>query len=210
MQLGAGMPPAMPPPMPLGFPPNSGAAMKGVNGPAASPFGSPLMPTVPLSQQSSPGMPPGMATPPVASKFSRKAYGGRRHAKKYVDVLNPSGQSSNAPAALPSNLLPMMPGPSTEFKGNFFVPSPVTADTSDERTDEQILDQPPAIGNPSSRPSSRNENEDGGDQQSQDPDPPPQEMNAAPPPMFFDPMAFSQSKAQASPKRSRYPGVRNN
>lgn len=28
-------------------------------------------------------------------------------------------------------------------------------DTSDERTDDQTLDQPPAIGNPSSRPSSR-------------------------------------------------------
>lgn len=61
--------------------------MKGVNGPAASPFGSPLMPTVPLSQQSSPGMPPGMATPPVASKFSRKAYGGRRHGKLAVGQI---------------------------------------------------------------------------------------------------------------------------
>jgi len=84
----------------------------------------------------------------------------------------------------------------------------MNADTSDERTDEQTLDQSPAIGNPSSRPSSRNEDEDGGDQQSQDPDPPPQEMNAAPPPMFFDPMAFSQSGAQASPRKSRYPGIR--
>ncbi|KAL9988868.1 hypothetical protein ACROYT_G003360 [Oculina patagonica] len=120
----------------------------------------------------------------------------------------------------------MMPG--TEFKGSFFVPPPVNTDTSDQRTDEQAPDQPPAIGNPSSRPSSRNEEEDGGDQQSmhsrsssasltsaevrsymmpQDPDPPPQEMNAAPP-LMFNPMAFSQPKAQASPRKSRYPGIR--
>ena len=45
-------------------------------------------------------------------------------AKKYVDVLNPSGKSST-PAMLPSSLLPMMPMPGPEFKGNFFVPSPV-------------------------------------------------------------------------------------
>lgn len=31
----------------------------------------------------------------------------------------------------------------------------VLLDTPDERTDEQTLDQSPAIGNPSSRPSSR-------------------------------------------------------
>ncbi len=41
----------------------------------------------------------------------------------------------------------------------------------------------------------------------QDPDPPPQEMNAAPP-LMFNPMAFSQPKAQASPRKSRYPGIR--
>jgi len=45
-------------------------------------------------------------------------------AKKYVDVLNPGGKSSNS-AMLPSSLLPMMPMPGAEFKGNFFVPSPV-------------------------------------------------------------------------------------
>jgi len=45
-------------------------------------------------------------------------------AKKYVDVLNPGGKSSNS-AMLPSSLLPMMPMPGPEFRGNFFVPSPM-------------------------------------------------------------------------------------
>lgn len=44
----------------------------------------------------------------------------------------------------------------------------------------------------------------------QDPDPPPQETNSVPPPMFFDPIVFSQPQAQASPRKSRYPGIRKN
>ena len=41
----------------------------------------------------------------------------------------------------------------------------------------------------------------------QDPDPPTQDVHVVPPPMF-NPNAFS--KAQASPRKSRYPGIRNN
>ena len=44
----------------------------------------------------------------------------------------------------------------------------------------------------------------------QDPDPPPQETNSIPPPMFFDPIVFSQPQAPASPRKSRYPGIRKN
>ena len=44
----------------------------------------PGRPTLPGSLQPSPGMPNGMATPPVASKFSRKAHGGSRHGKQLV------------------------------------------------------------------------------------------------------------------------------
>ncbi|XP_022790160.1 protein transport protein Sec16A-like [Stylophora pistillata] len=224
MQLGGGRPPSVP--LSNGFLPSAGSPMNGAHDTSAAPppFGVPFLPNVPAGQQSSPGMPPRMTTPTTPSKFSRLAHGGRRHAKKYVDVLNPSSQSSNASAPLPSGLLPMMPGPTTEFKGNFFVPAPVTST-------DQSADQQPAIGNPSSRPSSRNEEEDRGDQQSQhsrsssvsltsaevrsymmpqDPNPPPQENSFVPPPMFFDPMAFSQPKAQASPRKSRYPGIRKN
>ena len=47
-------------------------------------------------------------------------------AKKYVDVLNPSGQSSNGPAMLPSSLLPSFPGATAEFNpANLFIPAPV-------------------------------------------------------------------------------------
>lgn len=61
-----------------------GAAVKGVGGrAAASPFGAPHMPHVP----GSPGSPPGMPTSPVASKFSRKAHGGRRHGELVVKCL---------------------------------------------------------------------------------------------------------------------------
>ena len=41
-------------------------------------------PTVPGNLQSGPGMPTGLATPPVASKFSRKAHGGSRHGELLV------------------------------------------------------------------------------------------------------------------------------
>lgn len=44
----------------------------------------PGRPTLPGSPQSSPGMPTGMATTPVASKFSRKAHGGSRHGELLV------------------------------------------------------------------------------------------------------------------------------
>lgn len=46
--------------------------------------------------------------------------------KKYVDVLNPSGQSSSGSAMLPSSFLPTFPGPVTEFNpAQMFVPAPV-------------------------------------------------------------------------------------
>ena len=44
----------------------------------------PGRPTLPGSLQSNPGMPTGMTTPPVASKFSRKAHGGSRYGEQLV------------------------------------------------------------------------------------------------------------------------------
>lgn len=54
---------------------------------APPPFGAPLLPNVPASQQSSPGMLPGMTTPSTPSKFSRLAHGGRRHGKCLAYVI---------------------------------------------------------------------------------------------------------------------------
>ena len=46
--------------------------------------------------------------------------------KKYVDVLNPSGQNSSGSAVLPSSFLPTFPSPVTEFNpAQMFVPAPV-------------------------------------------------------------------------------------
>lgn len=49
-------------------------------------------------------------------------------AKKYVDVLNPTGQSSsNGPVMLPNSLLPTFPGPTAAINpATLFVPTPVT------------------------------------------------------------------------------------
>ena len=49
-------------------------------------------------------------------------------AKKYVDVLNPTGQSSaNGPVMLPNSLLPTFPGPTAAINpASLFVPTPVT------------------------------------------------------------------------------------
>lgn len=62
-----------------------------MGGRAGSPPFSPMLmpnvpgrPTLPGNLQPSPGMPTGMATPPVASKFSRKAHGGSRHGEQLV------------------------------------------------------------------------------------------------------------------------------
>ena len=49
-------------------------------------------------------------------------------AKKYVDVLNRTGQSSaNGPVMLPNSLLPTFPGPTAAINpASLFVPTPVT------------------------------------------------------------------------------------
>ncbi|XP_068695445.1 protein transport protein Sec16A-like isoform X2 [Montipora foliosa] len=214
MQLGAGRSPMMP----IGNVASAGATTRGLGGPVSTPFSPPSV--------QAPGIPEPVrdgeisAAPPSVSKFSRKAYGGGRLGKKYVDVLNPSGQTANGPAMLPNSFLPSFPGPVNDFNpAQLFVPAPVPAgDASDTFSSAE-----PVVANPGSRPSSPHEFEDGSDQHSQHsrsssvsltsaevrsymmpqvPDAPPQNMA----PVFYDPSSFNQSKAQGTPRKSRYPG----
>ncbi|XP_029196226.2 protein transport protein Sec16A-like isoform X7 [Acropora millepora] len=213
LQLGGGRPPMMS----AGNATSAGATTQGLNGPVSTPFSPPAA--------AAPGFPGSVdnrqtpvAVPAPPSKFSRKAFGGGRLGKKYVDVLNPSGQSSSGSAMLPSSFLPTFPGPVTEFNpAQMFVPAPVPVDN----TNDTFSSAEPVVANPGSRPSTPLE--DGSDQHSQHsrsssvsltsaevrsymmqqvPEPPPQNMA----PVFYDPAAFSQPRGLGTPRKSRYPG----
>ncbi|XP_074626048.1 uncharacterized protein LOC141884189 isoform X4 [Acropora palmata] len=192
LQLGGGRPPMMS----AGNATSAGATTQGLNGPVSTPFSPPAAAAPgfpgPVDNRQTP-----VAVPAPPSKFSRKAFGGGRLGKKYVDVLNPSGQSSSGSAMLPSSFLPTFPGPVTEFNpAQMFVPAPVPVDN----TNDTFSSAEPVVANPGSRPSTPLE--DGSDQHSQVPEPPPQNMA----PVFYDPAAFSQPRGLGTPRKSRYPG----